>query len=48
VNLRCCQVTKGKINLYVGGGYTKDSNPEMEWQETENKSRTILNLVEKL
>lgn len=48
VNLRCCQITKGKINLYVGGGYTKDSNPEMEWQETENKSRTILNLVEKL
>ena len=45
VNLRCCQVQKGKLYLYVGGGYTADSNPEDEWQETENKSRTILNWV---
>ena len=48
VNLRCCQILRGKIYLYLGGGYTVDSNPEMEWQETENKSRTILDLIQKL
>ena len=48
VNLRCCQITTGKIYLYLGGGYTVDSNPELEWQETENKSRTILDLIQKL
>jgi isochorismate synthase len=48
VNLRCCQILRGKIYLYIGGGYTVDSNPEMEWEETENKSRTILDLIQKL
>ena len=48
VNLRCCQISRGKIYLYIGGGYTVDSNPEMEWEETENKSRTILDLIQKL
>jgi isochorismate synthase len=48
VNLRCCQILPGKIYLYLGGGYTVDSNPEMEWQETENKSRTVLDLIQKL
>ncbi len=48
VNLRCCQVLPGKIYLYLGGGYTVDSNPETEWEETENKSRTILDLIQKL
>lgn len=48
VNLRCCQILPGKVYLYLGGGYTFDSNPEMEWQETENKSRTILDLIQKL
>jgi isochorismate synthase len=48
VNLRCCQIFPGKIYLYLGGGYTVDSNPELEWQETKNKSRTILDLIQKL
>jgi isochorismate synthase len=48
VNLRCCQITKGKIHLYLGGGFTKDSDPELEWQETQHKSRTILDIVEQL
>lgn len=48
VNLRCCQIFPGKIYLYLGGGYTTDSNPESEWLETENKSRTILDLIQKL
>ena len=48
VNLRCCQIRPGNMYLYLGGGYTKDSNPELEWEETENKSKTLLDLVQKL
>jgi len=48
VNLRCAQIQNEKIHMYLGGGYTKDSDPEMEWKETENKSKTLLDLVQKL
>lgn len=34
--------------LYLGGGFTPDSIPELEWEETENKSKTILDLAQKL
>ncbi|MEN9987735.1 MAG: hypothetical protein RLZZ585_774 [Bacteroidota bacterium] len=45
VNLRCAQIIDEHIYLYVGGGFTADSIPEKEWEETENKSRTLLNLL---
>jgi len=45
VNLRCAQIQGDHIYLYVGGGFTADSIPEKEWEETENKSRTLLNLL---
>jgi isochorismate synthase len=45
VNLRCAQIQGDQIYLYVGGGFTADSIPEKEWEETENKSRTLLNLL---
>lgn len=48
VNLRCAEFTDNKIIAYVGGGLTKDSIPADEWQETENKSRTLLSVVEGL
>lgn len=48
VNLRCCQVVEKSAFLYVGGGFTKDSDIEQEWCETENKSRTLLNLIEQI
>ena len=48
VNLRCCQIQKGNAYLYLGGGFTKDSKPLDEWNETENKSRTLLNVMDKL
>lgn len=41
VNLRCMQLTDSKRILYVGGGITKDSNPESEWQETVAKSQIM-------
>ena len=48
VNLRCCQIQKGNAYLYLGGGFTKDSIPMSEWEETENKSRTLLNVIDNL
>ncbi len=48
VNLRCCQLTEGSAYLYLGGGFTKDSVPALEWEETENKSQTLLNIFQKL
>ena len=41
VNLRCMQLTDVKASIYVGGGITKDSISEKEWQETVNKTQTI-------
>ncbi len=45
VNLRCMQVKNDNILIYVGGGITKDSNPENEYQETLAKSETMLNVL---
>ncbi|WP_044398201.1 chorismate-binding protein [Lacinutrix sp. Hel_I_90] len=41
VNLRCMQLTDVNASIYVGGGITKDSNPESEWEETVSKSETM-------
>tara|TARA_Y100001933_G_scaffold118050_1_gene118059 strand:+ start:89222 stop:90283 length:1062 start_codon:yes stop_codon:yes gene_type:complete len=45
VNLRCMQLTGDEAMLYVGGGLTGASDPMAEWQETQNKSRTMLRLL---
>lgn len=42
VNLRCAQLQSNYAYLYVGGGFTKDSIPELELDETENKAKTLL------
>jgi isochorismate synthase len=41
VNLRCGKFYKNSAHLFVGGGITKDSNPEKEWRETELKSEAV-------
>lgn len=41
VNLRCMKIEAEKAVLFVGGGITKDSVPEAEWEETVNKAQTI-------
>jgi len=48
VNLRCAQLFEDECYLYLGGGFTKDSVPEKEWIETENKAKTLLNVIENL
>lgn len=45
VNLRCLQVEAHAVNIYVGCGITKDSNPEKEFFETENKSFTMRTIL---
>ena len=42
VNLRCASVLEDSVLVYVGGGITKKSNPEKEWEETQRKSKTMI------
>ncbi len=46
VNLRSAQVFKNAVCLYVGGGHTEASDPNSEWEETENKAKTLLNILQ--
>lgn len=48
VNLRCCQIQEDKAYLYVGGGFTKDSDLEKEWDETENKAKTLTTIMQSI
>ncbi|RAJ12617.1 chorismate-binding protein [Arenibacter echinorum] len=45
VNLRCMQILGNTVSVYVGGGITSRSVPEKEWQETKDKSSTMLKIV---
>ncbi|GGW32549.1 chorismate-binding protein [Arenibacter certesii] len=45
VNLRCMKIQEEQLTIYVGGGITRESDPEMEWKETSDKSRTMLNII---
>ena len=45
VNLRCMQIVNDTAKIYVGGGITKDSVAENEWKETQNKAKTIGNIL---
>lgn len=45
VNLRCMQYLENELVLYVGGGITIDSIAELEWEETINKGKTILDII---
>ncbi len=41
VNLRCMQLKNTHATLYVGGGITKDSIAENEWEEIQNKAQVL-------
>jgi isochorismate synthase len=45
VNLRCMKFRNGIIHIYVGGGITKESIAEKEWEETKNKATTIKSIL---
>jgi isochorismate synthase len=41
VNLRCLNVGQENLTLFAGAGITKDSIPEKEWIETQNKMMAL-------
>lgn len=45
VNLRCMQIIDNKAVIYVGGGITKDSKPDNEWQELMAKLQTVKSVL---
>lgn len=45
VNLRSMELFRQAVRLYVGGGITAESDPEKEWEETEWKARTLLDVM---
>ena len=45
VNLRCARIYKHKMVLFAGAGVTEDSDAEKEWDETELKAKTLLNIL---
>lgn len=48
VNLRCAQLFEDKAFLYVGGGFTVDSVPDLEWEETEHKAETLMRVMKQI
>lgn len=45
VNLRSMRITKGRFCIYAGGGITRFSDPDTEWEETERKASSLLCLI---
>lgn len=45
VNLRCAKIKSETLTVFVGGGLLKESDLESEWNETINKSKTILSVL---
>lgn len=46
VNLRCMEILPENYMLYSGGGITSRSVPEQEWEETNNKAKTLISAIE--
>lgn len=45
VNLRCLQLFDNSFVLYSGAGITSSSVAEKEWEETDNKMLTLMNVM---
>jgi len=45
VILRCAMIEDSRCALFAGGGITLRSVPDIEWNETEMKSRTIMEAI---
>ncbi len=45
VNIRCMQILDNKVIVYAGSGITHNSDPEIEWEETNLKCEMISNTV---
>ncbi|MGB3776080.1 MAG: chorismate-binding protein [Leeuwenhoekiella sp.] len=45
VNLRCLQYKAQEVVIYIGGGITRDSIAEREWEETVAKAQTMMRIL---
>jgi len=45
VNLRCMKISKANFYIFVGGGITSKSKVQKEWEETQIKAETMLELL---
>ena len=45
VNIRCMKINPSYSTIYVGGGLTRQSDLESEWNETILKSKTLLSVI---
>jgi isochorismate synthase len=45
INLRCMKILQDILALYVGGGLTAKSDPQLEWNETLLKAKTLLSIL---
>lgn len=45
VNLRCMKILPEKLAVFTGGGLTAGSTPELEWEETQLKAKTLLSKI---
>ncbi len=41
VNIRCAKIMDDRVRFYAGAGITEDSDPDKEYQETENKIQVL-------
>ena len=46
VDIRCAQLFKDNALIYAGAGITADSDPLAEWEETEEKCRVMVDVLE--
>jgi anthranilate synthase component 1 len=46
IALRTAVVKDGMLHVQAGGGVVADSQPDAEWQETQNKARALLRAAE--
>jgi anthranilate synthase component 1 len=46
IAIRTAVVKDGQIHVQAGAGIVADSDPDSEWQETQNKARALLRAAE--
>jgi anthranilate synthase component 1 len=46
IAIRTAVVKDGQIHVQAGAGIVADSDPDAEWQETQNKARALLRAAE--
>jgi anthranilate synthase component 1 len=45
ITIRTCVIAGGEASVQAGAGIVYDSDPEREWEETENKARAMLTAI---